>query len=442
MHPRFAHTGRAVGGLILSASCLASSLGAQSLTLTGATDAALATHPLLASAEARVGAAREAGDAARGALLPGAAVSATLTRFQEPMVVAPLHSLDLTSPPRFDRTLVQGQLAAQYTLFDGARSARIRGADVASEVSSLARDDTRMQVIEETATAYLGVLAARALLEAAVAQVEALDEERSRAGQQLAAGTVAEVEVLRAAATLQDAIAEEASARARVGAAERALARWIDADPATFSGRSLADVAARSGPPRGDALASPLVRQADRSVAAAQARLAEERGGRLPSVQAGAGLLDFGTVSGRHVTEWQAGVQVSWPLFTGGARSAAVRRAAAEVAAAAAALEAARLQAAHATDAAQTALLEADARAAALEVAVAQWEEVARIEELALDAGAGVQRDLLLAQAGLFRARAGHARARYEAILARVRLARTEGILDRTWMSEALEDRP
>jgi outer membrane protein TolC len=132
---------------------------------------------------------------------------------------------------------------------------------------------------------------------------------------------------------------------------------------------------------------------------------------------------------------------VSWPLFTGGARSAAVRRAAAEVAAAERDLEATRLYVDQTADAARTAVVEADARAEALALAVTQWEEVARIEALTLAAGSGVQHDLLRAEAGLFGARAGHAAARYEAIVAGARLARAQGTLDRTWITEALETR-
>jgi outer membrane protein TolC len=128
-------------------------------------------------------------------------------------------------------------------------------------------------------------------------------------------------------------------------------------------------------------------------------------------------------------------------MFTGGARSASVRRAASELDAARGDLGAVRLEVAQEIDAAVTAVLEADARMQALGAAVAQWEEVARIEVLALEAGSGEQRDLLRAQAGLFQARAGQARARQDAILARVQLARAEGVLTRTWVSESLEDR-
>jgi outer membrane protein TolC len=118
-----------------------------------------------------------------------------------------------------------------------------------------------------------------------------------------------------------------------------------------------------------------------------------------------------------------------------------VRRAAADLAAAESDLEATRLRVAQAIDAAQTSVVEAAARAEALELAVTQWEEVARIEALALAAGSGVQRDLLRAQAGLFQARAGHAAARYDVIVALARLARAEGTLDRVWLTESLETR-
>jgi outer membrane protein len=422
--------------------CSPSTATAQTLTLVEAIDSASSSHPAIAAADARVSAAGDAGDAARAAWLPGAAISGTLTRFQEPMVVAPFHSLNLTNPPEFDRTLVQGRLAMDYTLFDGgARSARIAAADALEEGTESGRDATRMRVLEETTSAYVGLRTARAVLDAATAQVQALDEERSRAQQQLDVGSAARVEVLRASATLQEARAEEASARSRVTLAERTLARLMNVDPASLAGRELADVAPGPTSIRGDASSSPAVAQADRSVTAAQARLSEQKAGRLPSVQAAAGVLDFGTLDNSHTVEWQAGLQVSWPIFTGGARSASVRRARADVAAARSDLAAAQLQVDQAIDQSSTAVVEADAKAEALASAVSQWEEVARIEALALGTGSGVQADLLRAQAGLYQARAGYARARSDAVLARVQLARAEGVLDRRWINESLETR-
>ena len=410
------------------------------LTLGDAVGAALAAHPSVSAAAARVDAADGASDAARAARLPGVAIDAGLTRFQKPMIVAPFHSLDFTDPPTFDRTLLQGRIAMAYTLFDGGeRSARINGADAAYEATRFGRSATEMSVIEETATAYVNVLSAQAVLDAASAQVRALQEEADRAQRRFDTGTSAELDVLRARATLQEATAQLASAEARVSLSVRSLARLMGVDGASISSDALSDVTATSSSSPTDVSQSPVVLQADRAAHAAEARVSQERAGRLPTVQAGAGLLDFGTLDGGHIAEWQAGLQVSWPLFTGGARSAAVRRAQAELAAARSDLDVARLQVAQAVDVAETSVVEADARAEALEVAVAQWEEVARIEALALEAGSGVQGDLLRAQAGLFQARAGNARARYDAVLSRIRLARARGTLDRSWIDEALE---
>jgi outer membrane protein TolC len=225
-----------------------------------------------------------------------------------------------------------------------------------------------------------------------------------------------------------------------VGVAERNLARLMGSDPGAMAGRPLADVdpapPAATGADVGD---NPRVRAAERAVETSRARLDQERAGRLPSLSAGAGLLNFGSGQGDYVTEWQAGLQISWPLFTGGARRAAIERAEADLRAARYEAAGARLAVAADLDAADAAWQEARARAEALAAAVTQWEEVARVEALSLENGAGVQQDLLRAQAALFQARAGSARARFDMILALVGRARAQGILDRGWMATALE---
>ncbi len=421
---------------------LARDVDAQTLTLVDALDQALSAHPAVAAAEARVLAAHEGSEAARAARLPTATLTASLTHFQEPMVVAPLHSLNPAAPPIFDRTLLQGQVGARYTLFDGgARGWRVRGADAVTDATRAARTSAGMRVLEEATGAFLSTLTARSMLEAASAQVVALDAERGRAQRHFDAGSAAAVEVLRAEAALQEARAAEATARAHAGLAERTLARLMGVDPNAVGGRDLGDVALRAEPARGNAGASPLVLQADRSVAAAQAHVTEERAARLPSVLIGAGVQDFGTAAGDHALEWRAGVEITWPIFTGGVRSASVRRAAADLTSARADMEAARLQVDQEVDAAIAGMAEADARLEALGAAVAQWAEVSRIEALAVEAGSGEQRDLLRAEAGLFEARAGRAAAQRDAILARVQLARAEGILSRDWIIASMETR-
>ncbi|MDH3271774.1 MAG: TolC family protein, partial [Gemmatimonadota bacterium] len=413
---------------------------AQELTPDEALRRALESHPSLAAARARVESADEGAATARAARLPGVSLSTSLTRFEEPMIVFPLHRLDLSEPPSFDRTLVQGRAGFTYTVFDaGERSSRIDGAGAAAEATAYGLAITEMTLTEAVLTAYVGTLSARAVADAAAARVRAVEQEVARTEQSLQAGTVAEVDVLRARAALQDARAGEATATARVGLAERSLARVTGVPLDEMRNRALTDVAISGAGSDGVDARSPTIERARRMVAAAESTVREQRAGRLPELRASAAILDFGTLSGDHVLEWQAGVQLSWSVFNGGARSAAIRRADADLRAARSELDLAELNVAAEEDAADAAITEADARAEALEAAVRQWTEVARIEALALDVGSGVQSDLLRAQASLFNAQAGYARARYDAVLARVSRARAQGVLDIQWVEEALE---
>jgi outer membrane protein len=450
--------------MALLAATAPASADAQELTLTEAVASALESHPSLDVASAMTTRAEEETATARAQRLPNLAMGADLTRFQEPMVVAPLHAFDPLRPPSFDRSLVQGRLTARYTVVDwGERSARIRAGEASAESAELAAEDALAELLQQVVGAYLGVLTTRAVRTAADAHVSDLEAELDRVERNRQAGTAAEVEVLRASATLAGARADAASAAERAGLAERSLARVSDLPLARISGEDLAGVsvrdlertdlpalavgappartnaASRTSPTEGIEGRSREVERARRGVSVAEARLVEQRSARLPRIEASAGLLDFGTLGGNHAAEWQAGVQLSWPVFTGGAQSARVRAARAGVDAARAELATTELIAEEQVDIALTAVAEADARAAALEAAVQQWAEVARIERLALDTGSGVQRDLLRAQAGLFEARAGLARARHDGVLARVGLAAARGTLDRDWIDRTLE---
>jgi outer membrane protein TolC len=432
--------------LLLAYFCPQGRATAQALTLGAAADAALATHPTVRAAEARVEGADAVRRAARAAFLPSVIGTSGLTRHAEPMVVAPLHGFDPRNPPDFNRTLVQSQLGLEVTVLDfGARRNQVRSAEALEEALDLRQDATAQELLETVAAAYTGVLAAREMREAARRQTEALAAELDRAQQRLREGTAARVEVLRADAGLQDARAQLATAEARTGLAERALARLMGADPASLAGREMAGVAPRGAPAEPletDPLAAdPRIEAARRSVEGARARLGQERAGRLPTLKGSAGLLNFGSGAGDYVTEWQAGLRLSWPLFTGGARNAAIARARADLRVAEEELRQAELAVAASLDGANAAEAEASARAQALQASVAQWEEVTRIETLSLETGSGVQQDYLRAEAALYQARAGYARARFDEILAFVGRARAQGILDRGWLDARLETR-
>lgn len=404
-------------------------------------ESALRTHPSLVRAEARLAAAEASVGEARSARLPTLSATAVATRFQEPMVVAPLHGFDIRTPPAFDETLYQAHASAEYALFDGGgRSARIQG-NQSLEASArsgvvMARD----AVLVEATTAYLAALTARDVLLAHEERVGALEQELDRARLLFAEGTTARLAVLRSEAALSRARAERAAAEEGLRLARRRLARVSGVEAARVMGAGLAPVTIGDTtlPPRDVLLAEALERnpgltEADRRVAAAETRVTAARSAYLPRISLTGRYSAFAAASTDPVGEWQAGLQVSYPLFTGGARGAGVERAVADAVAARAEARLAERRVADAVDSALLAYRSALARVTALEAAERQSAEVARIEALALASGAGVQTDYLRAEAELLETRSGLAEARHAVVEARVRLAQAAGTLTTEW---------
>ncbi len=439
-------------GFVAAAGAGAQEPAAAPLTLSAAAAAALATSPELAASRAASDAAAADVGGRRASFFPALSLDGGLTRFQEPMVVAPLHGFDPTQPPSFERTLVQGALSVTWTVFDGgARRGRLRSARALASAASLGEAATRADVLLEVSRAYLRVGSARDVAFAAAARVRALDGELERSRRMLREGRAAEVAVLRARAALARARADSAGAGAEVKAAEREMARLMGASAAALAGRPLAPLGAPGGgggdgaPPPREALlarareANPELARARREQAAAGAARAVARAAWLPRLQAVGRYNEYGSAPGAYTGEWQGGVQLTYPLFTGGARASGVDRAAAEARGARARIDVAEQEVERRLDGALTELEASSARAAALEAAVRQSEEVVRIERLSLDRGAGTQTDYLTAEADLFDARAALTQARAAALGARVAVARITGDLTPAWLTNTLE---
>lgn len=422
---------------------------AQSLTVQQAAQMALAHHPAVAVAGAHTERGRQLTRELQATRLPQLSLESNVTRFEEPMVVAPLHRLDARMPPVFDRTLAQGSLSLGYTLFDAGRGDRIARAQALAHAAAVQGEAVRAQVIAQTVRAYLRVGSAREVAQAQRKQVEALQRERDRSRQLVEQGRAARVTLMRAEAALSSARADEVTARSESDVAIQELARLLERAAVEVAVLSLTGVRARvdSVPDRVALLAAaeqanPELRRLRLQRAAAQAERNAARGGWWPRLQLGARLVEYASSTTSPQGEWQGGAQLSYPIYTGGARGAAVDRAAAETRAAEAELDWGVRRIAESLDHALTTLQSANARVVALELAVAQSEEVTRIDQLALQAGAGVQTDYLTAEAALLRARAALTEARAVAVFARVELARITGTLTPEWLATQLENIP
>jgi len=122
------------------------------LPLSEALERALAHHPSVASVREALRGADALLAEARGARLPEVVLQGTATRFDLPMVVAPLHSLDPSGDgPAFDRTLLQSRAALSWNVYDGgARSGLVREREAGIRVGAAELDDAVSALLERT----------------------------------------------------------------------------------------------------------------------------------------------------------------------------------------------------------------------------------------------------------------------------------------------------
>lgn len=416
---------------------------ADTLTLLEAASRALASHPSVAAAEAGQAGAEAARGIADADWWPHLALDGSWTRFQEPMLVTPLHSFDLTHLPVFSEDVVQGTLSAKWSLFEGgARLARSRRAGALVDAAEAGVEATRQALLAGVANAYLDVVVAREQLAAHDARMTALAAERDRVVLALEHGTAAKVDLARVDAARARADAARTDAVAALEVAAGDLARWMGADEPDSLAARVALPAIEPAPtadslgPREAPAGNSAVARARAEARAAAAAAAAARAAWLPNVDATGAYVErgAGTDPNTYTGEWQVGLQLRYPLFTGGARRAEVSRATAERERADAATRQAELDAAAAAQRARAALSRATARRDAYAEAVARSEEVARVERLALDVGTGVQSDWLTAEADLLEARAGLAAARADVVRAAIERARVAGDLSLEWI--------
>lgn len=436
-------------GILLAAPLIASAQEGPDAPLTPVEAArrALESYPSVGSSDARLRAARSAAGASSAAYWPSLQLDASATRFQDPMLVTPLHGFDPQTAPAFEETLLQGSLTARYTLWDGGeRGARIDRSRAGVESAAAALDAARADVIWQVTQQYALALAAHEALMAHEQRVGALEEEVDRARQLFDVGRAPELQILRARAASAQATAERTRSETQLDVALHELSRLIGGSEAAvvtdlvpirvtdpvLPGRQVLLEQAYAH--------NPDIRRMEGEMQAASAGVKLARGAFFPDLQLIGQYDNRGSTAGSFFGEWAVGAAVSFPLFQGGARIDELERARAERESAERQLELTQLRVAERVDRALASLRDAEARSASLSSAVEQYAEVARAEKLALDTGAGTQTDYLTAQADLLRARAELAETSMNRIIAWAELARVTGQLSLGWVRDNLEN--
>jgi outer membrane protein len=259
------------------------------------------------------------------------------------------------------------------------------------------------------------------------------------------AGRAARVDRLRVEATLAQARAERAKSAAALDIAERTLARLIGGSVEETRASQLEDVSLDETVfPQRDSIEeeamqlSPARRRSESELRAAKLGVPLAKSKRFPNLDLSAAIIDRGSDEGNFEAEWNAGLHLGLPLFTGGALKSAARRAEAQHIRA---QESLRLREHSVMDEVDRALSRIEAskeQVRGFATAESRFEEVARVSQLLLESGSGTQIDYLEAEADLLTARGAYSKARYAEIAAHLELRRAVGDLDREWVERAL----
>lgn len=405
------------------------------LTLGAAVELALGRSPDLAISEQGVEAARHRVTSTQRKRLPGVSVEASILRWDQALElsVAPGQSLtvreQVTTASSATAVL---PLSAQLVL-NHAIGVDKRGLE-ASEEDHAAR---RLEVASQVASAYLGVLLARATNQIAQQRTQLVQAQLERARTLKEGGVLGQVDVMRLEAALAAARRQAITSAADAESAEDALLlaiglpegmkiELVDELPAQVSTAPMSpDEAVRQAVQR-----RPELR-------AARARAAQARSGArvvasdlFPSLVA-LGTVQHNTGNGPFLPEdaWFVGLQLNWNLWDWGSTWHGYKAASHQ--ADQAAMAAGRMADALRVEVRRSAR---QARAAydALDVAragLAAAEEAFRIQEARFQEGATTTTELLQAETEVVEARVGYANARHAYFLQLAALARATGQL-------------
>ncbi len=335
---------------------------------------------------------------------------------------------------------VGANVGARYPLFNKANEASYSQAQKALQLAQADLMTAEQDLILRVSQAYFDVLAAQDTLATTGAAKKAITEQLASAKRNFEVGTATITDTREAQARFDLATAQELAADNELRTKRIALDQLVGrngvapkglAKPVTLPGVQPAD--AEVWVAQGDG-AHPGIQKAKLALEVAQLESDKSRAGRLPTVDAVASL--GGTdASGKLATtpgltkSASVGVQMNWPLYTGGAVENRLKETIALEEKSRNDLEAARRTVAQLTRQAYFGLQSGMAQVRALEAAESSSQLALEATQLGYRVGVRVNLDVLNAQTQLFTTQRDLAKARYEVLLTNLRLRQASGTL-------------
>jgi len=337
-------------------------------------------------------------------------------------------------------TTVQGGVNGRYPLFNKANTVSIAQARKSLETAKADLETAEQDLIVRVAQGYFDVLAAQDALATVRASKSFTSEQLASAKRNFEVGTATITDTREAQARFDLTTAQEIAADNDLRAKRIALDTLVGRQNVAPKPLVVPVVLPSTAPANPEAWVTladtghPNIRRARVGLEVATLETDKARAGDLPTVDA-VGSLTVGDSRGRLVTlpgtttTASVGVQMNWPLYTGGAVQNRIRETLKLEERSRNDLEAARRGVAQATRVAYFGVQSGLAQVRALEAAEASSKLALEATQLGYKVGVRVNIDVLNAQTQLFQTQRDLAKARYDVILNRLKLRQASGVL-------------
>jgi outer membrane protein len=413
------------------------------LDLVGSFEQALAFDPATRAAAEGVQAGREKAVQGRALLLPQVSLSGELAYVDDRSSTSLPEPLKDIIKPQSSGAMHQAAIQVVQPLYNQKAVADRDQMQKQTDLAEIRFVNAKQDLMQKVAESYFSVLLAREVLHVTGAEKAAVTLQRDRAQARFAVGRGKITDVQETQARYDSVLTKEISARSTLSLRE---AQYLELTGATDAALTALRTDFAPTPTAADDLAAWQAKSRERN-AQVQMRQAE-------LVIAGAETRKY-TLSARPTLDFVAsygvkgqngslsptispdnnrmaavGVQLSIPLYTGGAIDSKQRESLAKERQAEQELSAARRDARLSVQDAWLAVRTGIARIGSLEQSVRSAQTALEATTLGRDVGTRIDLDVLDAQQRLFQVQLDLAQARNDYLLARVRLARATGELN------------